>query len=274
VREIRAIIVDDELPARKGLRNLLSREPDIRIVQECQNGPAAVVAIKADKPDVVFLDIQMPGMNGFEVLAALAPLTPAEMPIVIFVTAFDEYALRAFTVHALDYLLKPIDAERFRQTLDRMREQMHGRRPQDIDGKLLDLLTQIREEKQHIEKIVAGGADKRASVQDRLLIKSGEKMVLLAVEKIDWIEATGDYITIHAGPQRHLIRETMTSIEARLDKQKFLRIHRSTIVNVDRIAELRPLFAGDYRVVLQNGVQLTLTRTHRNRLRQFLEKFE
>lgn len=251
-KKIRALIVDDEPLARERIRTLLKAAPDVRVVGECSDGRRAVKAIRRHKPDLVYLDVQMPEMDGFDVLEALEP---GEMPVVIFATAYDKYALRAFDVHALDYLLKPFDRERFETALVRAREQIGKRRNGDINQRLLSLL-----------------AD-RASGQkpaQRLVIKSGGRITFLRAEEIDWVEAAGNYLRLHVGKEEHLLRETMNGLEGRLDPQKFLRIHRSTIVNLDRVKEMQPSFHGDYLVRLNDGTRLTLSRGYRDKLQEIL----
>ena len=253
-KKIRALIVDDEPLARERIRTLLKRAPDVRVVSECGDGKRAVRAVRKHKPDLVFLDVQMPEMDGFDVLEAL---DPGEMPVVIFVTAYDKYALRAFDVHALDYLLKPFDRERFQSALDRAREQIGKRQNGDVNQQLLSLL-----------------ADRAAGEKPmrRLVIKSGGRILFLRAEEIDWVEAAGNYLRLHVGREEHLLRETMSGLEGRLDSRKFLRIHRSTIVNLDRIKEMQASFHGEYEVRLRDGARLTLSRTYRDKLQKILDR--
>jgi len=250
--KIRTLIVDDENLSRKKIRTLLERETDIEIVGECSNGPKAVSAIQKLSPDLIFLDIQMPGMDGFRVLETIGN---ERMPAVIFVTAYDQYALRAFDVHALDYLLKPFDRVRFQTALQRVREHSQRTRNNDLNQRLQDLIKDMKAERKYL---------------DRLVIKSGGRVFFLKVEEIDWIDAADNYVHLHVGHESHLLRETMNGLEARLDPEKFLRIHRSTIVNIERIKELRPSFHGEYTVILRNGTQLTLSRGHRDKLLELL----
>lgn len=251
-KKIRTLIVDDEPLARERIRTLLKPVPDIRVVGECSDGRRAVKAIRRHKPDLVYLDVQMPEMDGFDVLEVLEP---GEMPVIIFATAYDKYALRAFDVHALDYLLKPFDRERFETALARAREQIGKRRNGDINQRLLSLLAE------------------RATGQkpaQRLVIKSGGRITFLRAGEIDWVEAAGNYLRLHVGKEEHLLRETMGGLEGRLDPQKFLRIHRSTIVNLDRVKEMQPSFHGDYQVRLNDGTRLTLSRGYRDKLQEIL----
>lgn len=249
-----ALIVDDEPLARERIRTLLKTEREIHVVGECGDGKRAVKAIRRRRPDLVFLDVQMPEMDGFAVLEALQP---EEMPVVIFTTAYDKYALRAFEVHALDYLLKPFDRERFQTALARACEQIERRKNGTLNRRLLSLL--------------AGRAAGQKPVE-RLVIKSGGRITFLRADEVEWIEAAGNYLRLHAGREEHLLRETMGGMEARLDSEKFVRIHRSTIVNLDRVKEMQPSFHGDYVVLLHDGKRLTLSRGYRDRLQSILGK--
>jgi two-component system LytT family response regulator len=249
--KIRALIVDDEPLARQRLRALLAGEPDIEVIGECADGSEAVAAIREHEPDLLFLDVQMPKLDGFGVLETVGP---EQMPATIFVTAYDRYALQAFEVHALDYLLKPFDRKRFQKALRRARLQFQsGGRPEG-EARL---------------QALAEGTKTGRKPQERLVIKAGGRVFFLKTDEIDWIEAAGNYARVHAGGESHLLRETMGGLEARLDPDKFLRIHRSTIVNIERIQELQPWFHGDYVVILRDGTQLTLSRSYRQKLQEF-----
>ncbi len=252
--DIRAILVDDEPLGRERIRTLLSDVPDVELVAECADGREALEAVERVNPDLMFLDVQMPELDGFDVLDALDPET---RPFVIFVTAYDQYAIRAFDVHALDYLLKPFDRERFDQALARARASIAAGREDLTQQRMLDLIEQLRVERGPLE---------------RLVVKSAGRIVFLRAEEIDWIEAAGNYLKIHAGPETHLLRETMNTMQQRLSSDHFARIHRSTIVNLDRIRELQPAFHGEYVVILRDGVQLTLSRSHRDTLAHLLEQ--
>lgn len=251
--KIKTLIVDDEPLARDRVKRFLRDVSDIRVIGECGNGVEAIEAIKEHKPDLVFLDIQMPEKNGFEVVKALDPKT---MPSVIFVTAYDQYALQAFDVHALDYLLKPFNRERLHRAVAHAREQIEHKSLGNIDERLASLIADIRGEKKYLE---------------RLVVKSVGRVFFLKTDEIDWIEAAGNYVKLHTGKESHMIRETMNGLEAKLNPEKFLRIHRSTVVHIDRIKELHPMFSGDYAVILRNGTELALSRNYRER---FLELFE
>jgi two-component system LytT family response regulator len=220
----------------------------IEIVGECSSGPQAIAVITESSPDLVFLDVQMPEMDGFELARALGP---ERMPAVVFVTAFDEYALRAFEIHALDYLLKPFSAQRFKSALSHVREQLAQREATSLGRQLLALLPDIQ---------------RREPKPDRLVVKSSGRVYFVRTADIDWCEAAGNYVSVHVGLQSHLIRETMNHLESQLDSHQFVRIHRSTIVNVDRIHELRSSFNGEHVVLLRDGTRLTLSRGYRDAL--------
>jgi two-component system LytT family response regulator len=250
MEKIRTVIVDDEPLARRGIRAHLKEEKDVEIIAECGNGLEAVAVIEEKTPDLIFLDVQMPELDGFGVLEAV---NRECLPAVIFVTAYDRYALRAFDVHALDYLLKPFDAARFTEALARARAQIERRNISDLHTRLQSLIDDLKPNQKYAE---------------RLVIKSAGRIFFLSVEEIDWIEAADNYVRLHSGRDRHLLRETMNSLERRLDPAQFLRIQRSTIINVRRIKELHPLFRGEYEVVLRDGTRLASGRGYRDRLHE------
>lgn len=250
---IRTLIVDDEPLARERVKRFLRDESDISLVGECGNGREAIKAIREKDPDLVFLDIQMPEKNGFEVIRSLGE---KELPTVVFVTAYDQYALQAFDVHALDYLLKPFNRDRIHRAVARAREQIEHRKLGNLDERLTSLIADLKNGKKYLE---------------RLVVKSVGRVFFLKTDEIDWIEAAGNYVKLHVGRDSHMIRETMNGIEGKLDPDKFLRIHRSTVVNIDRIKELHPMFSGDYAVILRDGKELALSRNYRER---FVELFE
>jgi two-component system, LytTR family, response regulator len=250
---IRALIVDDEPFARAGVRLLLARARDVEVVGECSNGLEAVAAIAETAPDLVFLDVQMPELDGFGVVEAVGA---ARMPAVIFVTAFDEHAIRAFDVHALDYLLKPLDDERFALALERARARLRGDGGRDLRAALAALVGQARLDAPPLE---------------RLAVKSGGRVYFVAVDDVDWVEAADNYVSLHAGRETHLVHGTLGALERRLDPRRFLRVHRSTIVNLARVRELRPLFHGEYEIVLADGTRLTSGRSYRDALRRLVE---
>jgi two-component system LytT family response regulator len=252
VANLRVVIVDDEPLVRRGLRTLLEQETDITIVAEARNGIEALDAITEHVPSIVFLDVQMPGMDGFEVLARIPTAT---RPAIIFVTAFDEYAIRAFDVHAVDYLLKPFDAARVAVALDRARARQRASTPVD-DQRWDALLSQLKSVRRFA---------------DRLLLKDGEKVVVVLVADIDWIEAADNYVKVHARNARYKVRQTIKALESQLDPAQFARAHRSAIVNLERVRSLDPMAAGEYLLTLSTGDKLTLSRGYRDSFRKKLE---
>jgi two-component system LytT family response regulator len=264
---IRALIVDDEPLARTGVIRLLEEEPDVAVVGECKNGAEALASIKQDHPDLLFLDIQMPEMDGFQVLEAL---DPSERPVIIFVTAYDEYAIRAFEIHAVDYLLKPYSPERFQLALERAREQLTRENHQ---VPLDQMLQYVRKGQQMLEHLIEeSGSEQTPRYLERLVVKSSGRIFFLKSDEIDWIEAAADYVRLHAHGKQHLIRGKISDLERRLDPRHFVRIHRSTIVHLDRIKELQPLFHGDFAVILHDNTQLTLSRSYRSKLAHILDR--
>jgi two-component system LytT family response regulator len=247
---VRVLIADDEPLARERLRTLLGVESWLEIVAECPDGTQAADAIARLQPDLAFLDVQMPGATGFDVIDRVGA---AKMPLVVFVTAFDRYALRAFDVHALDYLLKPFDRERFQQTLARARQQLERRSNGEFERRLLALVQDLKPSPSRLERFV---------------IKSGGRVFFVRADEIDWIEAAGNYVKLHVGAEAHLFRETMTTLETQLDPDVFFRIHRSHIVNIERVKELQPWFNGEYVVFLRSGTRLTLSRGYREKLQE------
>ena len=247
--KVRTIVVDDEPLARERLRKLLAAEPEVEVVGEAGNGRQAVALIRETKPALAFLDVQMPELDGFGVLAELHQ---AECPAVVFVTAVDKFALKAFEVHAVDYLLKPFDKERFQIALRRALEQLARGQPDKIHEQISALLGELRP----------------AAQSDRIPVKTDGRVVFVKTADIDWVEAADNYVSLHVGKDTHLLRETMTNLETRLPREQFIRISRSTIVNAERIKELQPLFHGEYTVILRDGTKLTLSRSHRDKLQQ------
>jgi two-component system, LytTR family, response regulator len=247
-REMRALIVDDESLAREWLRELLAEHSDVEVLGECDNGREAIEVIARIRPDLVFLDVQMPGVDGFEVLRGI----PAEgMPAIVFVTAHDRHALRAFDAHALDYLLKPFDGERLKRALDHARTRLSGAAPSDWTRRLFDL----------IESRLP------AVPLDRLVIRSGRGVFLLRAQDVDWVHSEGNYVRIRAGKESYLVRETISDLETRLPPERFARIHKSILVNIDRIRQIQPLANGGHIVLLTDGTKLTWSRGFRSRLR-------
>jgi len=252
---ITVIVVDDENIARRRLVRLLEETGEVKIVAECAGGRDAVARIQALQPDMVFLDVQMPDLDGFGVLQELDH-TP--LPVIVFVTAFDQYAVRAFDVHAVDYLLKPYDTGRLREAFARARERIETRTRSDEDTRLRSLLRDYLAEDAH----GSGGRE----YLDRVAVKVDGVLRIVRTAVIDWWETDGNYVRLHVGPANHLIRATATSIEGQLDPRQFLRIHRRYIVNIDRVAEVQPWFGGDSIVLLRGGTKLRLSRTYRERL--------
>jgi two-component system LytT family response regulator len=254
MEKIRTVIVDDEPLARRGIRAQLKEEKDVEIISECRNGREAVEAIETQSPDLVFLDVQMPELDGFGVLDAVGV---DRMPAVIFVTAYDRYALKAFEVHALDYLLKPFDDERFARAIQRVRRQIERQSIDDLSRRLQGLLDDMQSARKYVE---------------RLVIKSSGRIFFLSVGEIDWIEAADNYVRLHAGRESHLLRETKNNLEKKLDPDQFLRVHRSRIVNIRKIKELQPLFRGEYDIRLQDGTRLESGRGYRDRIQKLFSE--
>jgi two-component system, LytTR family, response regulator len=257
---LRAIIVDDEELARRGIRALLQRAGDVEIVSECGSGEEAIRAINAAEPELVYLDIQMPGKTGFDVIAALPK---NKCPHIIFVTAFDRFAVRAFEMHALDYLLKPVNEERFNASLARARAAVAGARDDFMIRRLWQMRTEFR---------ASSSQDSLPTITDRIPVKAQGRVIIVNVPDIDWVEADGDYVSVHVGPKSWLLRETIAAAEARLALSGFVRIHRSTLVNIYRVHELLPLSKGEFTVVLLDGTQLKLSRNYRFALERLLGK--
>ncbi|MCI0685355.1 MAG: LytTR family DNA-binding domain-containing protein [Gemmataceae bacterium] len=266
--KIRTLVVDDEPLARQRLRTLLAADPELELVGECGDGRQAVAAVQQLRPDLMFLDVEMPALDGFGVLRALAGTASAStafagmapagtdsaatlIPVVIFVTAHDRYALKAFEVHALDYLLKPFDKSRFAAALERGKAQVRLGQSGGMEQRLRALLQTVTE---------------RQPLPPRLVVKSGGRVSFVRVDEVDWIEAAGNYVRLHVGKEDHLLRESLSGLEAKLDPRRFVRIHRSTIVNIDRIRQLQPAFHGDCVVTLRDGAELTLSRSYRDKV--------
>jgi len=248
MEKIGVVIVDDEPLARARLRGLLEGDTEISLIAECADGYEAVSVIRECAPDLIFLDVQMPEKGGFEVVEEIGV---ERMPVVIFVTAYDQYALEAFDVRALDYLLKPFDEKRFRETLRRAKAQIRSTQNGDLGQRMLSLMEELK---------------RRPNYLERILIRTGGRLFFLKTAELDWIEAEGNYVRLHAGKGTFLLRETVNNLEAQLDPKDFLRIHRSTIVNINRIKEIQQMFHGEYRAVLADGTELTLSRNYREKL--------
>lgn len=257
IEPLRALVVDDEPLGRERLRTLLADDPEVEIVGECADGRSAVEAVRDLAPDLVFLDVQMPLLDGLDVVSEVGA---DAMPPVIFVTAYDEYAIRAFEVHALDYLLKPFDRERFERALERAKQHLAMKgQGAALAGQLRALLAEIRP-----------GNDEADDV-DRLVIRSRGRITIVPTRELDWIEAAGNYARLHAGDESHLMRETMTGLEEGLPDTEFVRVSRSAIVRVDRIRELKRLSHGEYTIVLRDGTRVKSSRGYADRLEELLE---
>jgi two-component system LytT family response regulator len=258
---LRVVVVDDEPLARSGMCGLLARDPELSVVAQCADGAEAVAVIAGLRPDLVLLDVQMPEMDGFEVLRAVGP---ARMPVVVFVTAFDRFALRAFDVAAVDYLLKPFDDERFDLAVARAKHAVRNAEAGELGRRLMRLV-----ERQ------GAPADSAPSIEParhatRLVVKSAGRTVFVRVDEVDWIEADDYYAKLHVAGKTHLLRETMGSLEARLDSARFFRVHRSAIVNLDRVREVQFLFRGEHVVILHDGTRLKLSRSRLEKLESML----
>ena len=254
MEQIRTLIVDDEPLARQHLRVLLADDPEISVIGECGNGRDAVDAIRAQQPSLVLLDIQMPELNG---LAVIDEVGADSMPATIFVTAFDEYAVKAFDAHALDYVMKPVSRARFHQAIDRAKAQLREPAP-SARPQLAALLDQLRSD--------------GTAVPRRIALKRDGCLLFVRIDDIDWVEAADDHVVVHVGRDVYRQRDTLTRLEQRLPAQKFLRVHRSSIVNVDRIRELQPWFQGDFVLILVDGTRVTTGRSYRERVREFIER--
>ncbi len=245
---IRALIIDDESLARRFIRRMLQDDDEVEIVGECGNGKDAVAMIRKRDPDLIFLDIQMPEMDGFSVLEALGV---EQLPEIVFTTAYEQYAIRAFELHALDYLLKPFDQARFCDSIKQAKERLSQRQFDDGRLQIGALLENVKREPSYL---------------DRLIIKADGRIKFLKTQEIDWIEADDKYVHLHTGKTARMVRQTLTAMEALLDPQRFQRIHRSAIVNVERIKELHPLSAGEHAVVMEDGTKLTLSRKYKDKV--------
>ncbi len=249
---IRVAVVDDEPPARRKLERWLGRDPEIEISGLCANGYQALDLMRTDPPDVLFLDVQMPELSGFDVLQRLPD---GAAPLVVFATAYDRYAVDAFRHHAVDYLLKPYDGDRFADTLARVKHRWRQRSAPDARQQLDALLHALRPAPDYL---------------DRIAVRHPDRVDLVSVDEIDWIAAEGNYVLVHAGGRRHLVRTSIGGLAERLDPRRFARIHRSTIVHLARVASLLPASHGDYTAVLHDGTHLAMSRTYRDRLREVL----
>ena len=252
--KITALIVDDEALARKFIRRMLKEDQDVEIVGECNDGKSAVAMIQKQKPDVVFLDVQMPAMDGFAVLEGIGV---DHLPEIIFTTAYEKYAIRAFELHALDYLLKPFDQTRFRDAMRHAKDRLQHRQQEEGRLQMAALLENVKTPSKYL---------------GRLIIKADGRISFLSTREINWIEADDKYVHLHTAKASRMVRQTLSAMESQLDPKKFLRIHRSAMVNVERIRELEPTFNGEHVVFLEDGTKLTLSRSYRQKLFELLGK--
>ncbi|HEX9950171.1 MAG TPA: LytTR family DNA-binding domain-containing protein [Rubricoccaceae bacterium] len=259
------LVVDDEALGRERLRRLLEAHADVTSVHLAADGQQAAEAIRSNPPDLVFLDVQMPHLDGFGVVEAVGP---AAMPLVVFVTAYDAYALRAFEAHALDYLLKPFDDDRFERALDRARDRLRERRASSLGEALAGLVGTVRGDA--LDPAVPDPPVTGAGTLDRFPVRSGGRVVLVPAVSVDWIESDGPYALLHVGSRTHAVRVSMRELEDRLDARRFIRVHRSAIVHLDRVRELRDMGRGEYQVVLHDGTELRLSRSRRAHLERRL----
>jgi two-component system LytT family response regulator len=265
-RKVRTLLVDDEALSRRGLELRLRVASDIDIIGQCSNGREALAAIREQKPDLVFLDIQMPGLSGFDVLAELQP---HELPMIVFVTAYDRFAVQAFEARAIDYVLKPVDDARLAATLTHVRELLEQRTAVAERNQLVNLLADLRGSGE-IESDLPTAV--QAHAPNWLPIRNGRETVRVPVETIEWVDAAGDYLCIHASGHTHILRATMREMENLLDPRLFQRVHRSTIVNLTRVKSLRAHMNGEYFLRLEGGQELKLSRTYRDKVEYFLKR--
>jgi two-component system LytT family response regulator len=255
---VRTVIADDEQLARRKLRILLDSEAEIEVVAECQNGAQTLSAIRVCRPDLLLLDIQMPDRDGFQVLSEISP---EEMPVVIFTSAYDQYAIRAFEAHALDYLLKPFDQGRLHQAIERARFELRQSKAREITHRIIELLSHVKSDKQPVPES-----------EERLVIKTKGRIVFLNLDEIDWVEAAANYVRLNTGKESYLFRETISRTSERLNPNHFIRIHRSMIVNVRKIKELIPVNSGEYIVILKSGKELSCSRGYRANVQHMIDK--
>jgi len=265
VTPLRAIVVDDEGLARRGLKIRLDKIGGIDVIAECKNGREAITSISAEQPDVVFLDIQMPGMDGFDVVRELQA---DNMPMIVFVTAFDHYAVHAFDVHAIDYILKPVEEDRLRAAVNKARDQLDQQRGSNRKQQLLELIMNMTgKSEMGIDALVEAGGQ---SFPEKLTIKDGDQITIVPVVEIDWVDAAGDYMCVHARGETYVMRITMTDLEKQLDPSVFQRIHRSTLININRIVKLISHINGEFFVTLESGARLKMSRTYKAKLQHLI----
>ncbi|MFT4811006.1 MAG: two-component system LytT family response regulator [Paraglaciecola sp.] len=270
--KISTVIVDDEPLARKGLSLRLAEFDNIDIVGECKNGVEAVTLIPQVRPDLVFLDIQMPGLNGFQVINKLQELKQP-IPLIVFVTAFDSYAIKAFDIHALDYVLKPVDERRLRDAVDKVQLTLKRKQQDGDNQKLARLVADFTGDdcEDILRKLASGEPITTNSYPDILAIKDGSEVTRVAVNDIQWIDAAGDYMCVHATEQTHIMRRTMKELEKDLDPKKFVRTHRSAMVNIKFVQKMVSHISGEYHLILNNGTELKVSRSHRDRVKEMIK---
>jgi len=262
---LRAIVVDDEGLARRGLKIRLDQIGGVDVIAECKNGREAIASISAEQPDVVFLDIQMPGMDGFDVVRELQA---DNMPMIVFVTAFDHYAVHAFDVHAIDYVLKPVEEDRLRAAVNKARDQLDRQRGSNSKQQLLELIMNMTgKSEMGIDALVEAGGQ---SFPEKLTIKDGDQITIVPVVEIDWVDAAGDYMCVHARGETYVMRVTMKDLEKQLDPSVFQRIHRSTLININRVVKLISHINGEFFVTLESGARLKMSRTYKDKLQHLI----
>ena len=271
--KIKALIVDDEPLARKGLAIRLEEFDNIEVVGQCQNGIEAVAMIPQQRPDLVFLDIQMPGLNGFQVINKLRELNQP-IPLIVFVTAYDTYAIKAFDIHALDYVLKPIDDRRLKEAMDKVYDVFEMHKEGDQKVKLAQLVADFTGDdcEEILRRLASGEAIETQRYPDVLAIKDGSEVTRVPVDVIQWIDAAGDYMCVHADDSTHIMRRTMKELEGDLDPKRFVRVHRSAIVNINFVNKLVSHVSGEYHLVLDNGTELKVSRSHRDRVKEMIHQ--
>jgi two-component system LytT family response regulator len=271
-KKIRTVIVDDEPLARKGLSLRLAEFANIEVIAECKNGLDAVAVIPKERPDLVFLDIQMPGLNGFQVINKLRELNQP-IPLIVFVTAFDSYAIKAFDVHALDYVLKPVDEKRLKAAVEKVMATLDQKQQDGNQQKLARLVADFTGDdcEDILRKLANGERIETNPFPDILAIKDGAEVTRVAVNDIQWIDAAGDYMCVHANTQTHIMRRTMKELEKELDPKKFVRAHRSAMVNIHYVQKMVSHISGEYHLILSNGTELKVSRSHRDRVKEMIK---
>lgn len=270
--KISTLIVDDEPLARKGLSLRLAEFDNIKLVGECKNGLEAVTLIPQLRPDLVFLDIQMPGLNGFQVIHKLQELNQT-IPIIVFVTAFDSYAIKAFDIHALDYILKPLDNQRLASAIAKVEHYIALKNEEGQSQKLVRLVADFTGEdcEDILRKLASGENISNHSFPDILAIKDGSEITRVNISEIQWIDAAGDYMCVHTTDQTHIMRKTMKELDQQLDPRKFVRVHRSAIVNINYVQKLISHISGEYHLILNNGSELKVSRSHRDKVKDMIK---